>query len=147
VDNPQPSYLRIGKAGEPCYHLLPPELIAGKWVKVKEGIRTDLAILTTGSALKHGLKMVGESEYEGCCVFTLPLWGMGYKCMQANQIGNFERITTIEDHLLDGGFGSWLLESLDSTPQMRSRVRIKAIDSKVCAMVGSQDSLELEGGL
>jgi transketolase len=36
--NPQPSYLRLGKAGEPNFHPGVPDVAPGKWLKVADGV-------------------------------------------------------------------------------------------------------------
>ena len=67
--------------------------------------------------------------------------------MQVQQIENFSTIVTVEDHLMDGGFGSWLLESAISQPDLLPHIRVKALNSKVCGMVAKQSTLNAEGGL
>ena len=56
-------------------------------------------------------------------------------------------VVTLEDHLTDGGFGSWMLEALTSTPELLPRVSPIALDPAVCATVGSQAWLNRLGGL
>ena len=53
VENPQPSYLRLGKAGEPTFHPSPPVVEPGYWLMVSPGtdVPQDKAILTTGATL------------------------------------------------------------------------------------------------
>ena len=41
-------------------------------------------------------------------IFTLPLWGMSEKKKQKSISRQFSSIITVEDHLYDCGFGSWL---------------------------------------
>jgi transketolase len=48
INNPQPSYLRIGKAGEPCIHAEIPEVSPGKWLAIREGKEGGISYLTTG---------------------------------------------------------------------------------------------------
>ncbi len=74
-------------------------------------------------------------------VYSLPLWGMKQKDMQSEFISKYDTIITIEDHLIDGGFGSWMLESAANNPKQRSKIKSFGLSSKVCGMVGSQDSL------
>ena len=73
---------------------------------------------------------------------------MDTKVSQAGQIEHFAHLITMEDHLRDGGFGSWMCEALiAAAPNLLSRIAIKALDPAVCGMVGSQKTLNALGGL
>ena len=37
---------------------------------------------------------------------------MRYKDQQADKLKKYKQIVTVENHLQDGGFGSWLSESI-----------------------------------
>ena len=144
-ENPQPSYLRIGKAGEENYHNSVEALNPGNLVKTDD-IDSKRIILTTGTALKVGkeLQKLTDNKFT---VMTMPLWSMHCKDKIAKIISNFEEILILEDHLIDGGFGSWILESIQSKTELYSRVTLHSLDSSVCGMVGSQNTLNKEGGL
>ncbi|MCA3695542.1 hypothetical protein [Aquidulcibacter sp.] len=143
VKHPQPSYLRIGKAGEPVFHESVPDIEPGRWLKVREGKMPHArAVLSTGAALGIALDQADERP-----VYSLPLWGMKNKGVQGEQMRGFETVTTYEDHLLDGGFGSWLMEATNSQPDLKSRVDVKALNSEVCGAVASQQVLHRLGGL
>ena len=43
-------------------------------------------------------------------IYTVPLWGAAAAEYFSQQIGQYETIITIEDHVLEGGFGSYTLE-------------------------------------
>lgn len=146
VSHPQPSYLRIGKAGEPCFHKDVPEASPGKWILVKLGTSPDKVFLSTGSALKLAMNNIERNDSEGISVYSLPLWGMKYKHTQTQQAANYREVTTFEDHLADGGFGSWMLESLHKEPKLSERLSIRCLDACVCGMVGSQEILNKAGG-
>ena len=77
----------------------------------------------------------------------MPLWSMASKPTQAEQVAAWDAVVTLEDHLADGGFGSWLRESLESAQHLMSRVLVRALDSKVCGMVGKQTTLNEAGGI
>jgi transketolase len=142
VANPQPSYLRLGKAGEKCAHSQPPVLEPGRWVLVKQGEDRKKTFLTTGAALQ-ALLGAGGTAPSGSqrSVYTLPLWGMNWKQIQGEQIRNFCEVISVEDHIVDGGFGSFLLESLSLGQYRDHQLTLRALDVKVCGAVGSQDSL------
>jgi transketolase len=147
IENPQPSYLRLGKAGEACLHKEVPQVEPGKWLKLdaREGDR--VAILTTGATLPLALEQANEISSGRCSVFSLPLWGMADKPKQAEMVSQYERIITMEDHLADGGFGSWLCESVNGFDDLPARIRIKALAPSVAGLVGKQSTLNKAGGL
>lgn len=145
--NPQPSYLRLGKAGEQCLHTSVPDVEPGRWLNVHTGDARGQTLLTTGTTLAQAKKWLSFPEYSGFALHSMPLWSMATKPMQADQLAIWKSVVTIEDHLADCGFGSWLRESLEGTPQFMSRVSVKALDSSVCGMVGTQNMLNQLGGL
>jgi len=147
LKNPQPSYLRIGKAGEPNIHSEVPSLKPGQWVQIIAGSNRK-SLLCTGATIELALSWIKTSEkYTDYSLHSLPLWGMRYKYLQAGLVANWEEVVTVEDHLLDGGFGSWMLESLINHSELISRVSIKALNPIVCSMVGKQKTLNEAGGL
>lgn len=143
VDHPQPSYLRLGKAGEPSYHNEVPAVEPGVWLPVRSG-SSDGLLLSTGGALGVAIKRSGEA---GISVASLPLWGMGHKTAQSQQLRQWRSVTTLEDHLPDGGFGSWLYEAVRHNPELVQRLGAIALSPAVCGTVGSQEALNALGGL
>ena len=148
VANPQPSYLRLGKAGEPNFHSSVPEIEPGVWLPVNlNKSEFESCFLTTGATLEIAMNMLVKEPPRNTQVYSMPLWGMAHKKIQAAQVSNFQEILTFEDHLYDGGFGSWLLESLPQGQELRERIRINALDSVVCGTVGKQATLNRIAGL
>lgn len=149
INNPQPSYLRLGKVGEPCFHTEIPDIFPGKWLCVRPGTCNDNTYLTTGATLELVNQVINENmNLKDWAIHSLPLWGMESKISQSSNVEAFEKVVTVEDHLIEGGFGSWLLESLSVTqPSLLLRIRNKFLDQKVCGMVGKQAVLNTEGGL
>lgn len=147
IANPGPSYLRLGKAGEPNLHGDIPNIYPGSMLNLRTNKETKKLLLTTGATLELGLSAKEQSEFS---VKSIPLWGMGYKENIAKEIEGFEEILVIEDHLVDGGFGSWILEALSvySTLKVNQpKVSLVALDPKVTSAVGRQETLNALGGL
>jgi transketolase len=144
VENPGPSYLRLGKAGEPDIHAEIPAIALGQWLTVKEG--NGRTMLSTGAALAAALER-SETTHIDYGIATLPLWGMDAKSMQLEQVARYHEVVTLEDHLIDGGFGSWLMEAVNPAPGLLSKIRPIALDASVCGAVGSQTMLNRLGGL
>lgn len=149
IQNPQPSYLRLAKAGEPCHHSAPPALAPGQWVPVKAGTSSNQdCLLTTGAPLDMAMRWTREHPaWFEFAVYSLPLWGLKHKPSQPAQLAHWDRVVTLEDHLTDAGFGSWLLESTQQSPNLAQRVTVRALDPQICGLVGSQTSLNSAGGL
>jgi transketolase len=144
IDNPGPSYLRLGKAGEPKFHDMEPSVVPGTWVPVvTEGRDPNRIMLSTGAALGAALSRSAQS---GHAVYSMPLWSMADKKCQAEQATGLRELVTLEDHLLDGGFGSWMAEALLGTEAI-ARLRPIALSERVCDMVASQTTLNQLGGL
>jgi transketolase len=140
VANPGPSYLRLGKAGEPQFHDYIPDVSPGRWIRVRDGTDGDI-LLSTGGALGAA---IGRAD--GRAVWSLPLWSMAAKTQQPDQIARCATVTTLEDHLADGGFGSWLAESVAGTPTAAC-IRPIALSAEICDLVAGQSTLNRIGGL
>ena len=146
VANPGPSYLRLGKAGEPNFHKKLTELEPGQWIKVRGGSDRQ-ALLTTGAGLGIAMEWVKSHEYAHRSAYSIPIWSMKDKIKQIETLRKFVDVITIEDHLQDGGFGSWLLEAKSMDDSLKCRLKIKALNPDVCGTVGSQATLNRLGGL
>jgi transketolase len=146
IENPGPSYLRLGKAGEPNMHSKIPEVEPGRWSLIRKG-SDKRTFLTTGVGLQIVMNWCSKQEYSNCSIYSLPLWSMHEKNKQLDQLAAFDEVITLEDHLLDGGFGSWLLEASALDMRINCRVRPVALSEDVCDAVGSQAMLHQLGGL
>jgi transketolase len=149
LKNPQPSYLRLGKAGEANLHEHVPDTLPGKWLKlnVSNGA-VGKTLLTTGAPLALASNWLkSNSQYSDYSLYSMPLWGMKWKSMQQKEVLNWQEVIVVEDHLLDGGFGSWLMESLINNPKLLSQLRFKNLDSSICGAVAKQETLNSMGGL
>ncbi len=146
VENPGPSYLRLGKAGELNFHQEVPILEPGKLLEVRGG-QTQKAIFTTGAALQAGVKYITNEKYSDYSLLTLPLWAMNTKAVTLEYLRQYDQVITIEDHLYDGGFGSWLLEAKACSKSIICDIRLVALDPLVCGSVGTQEALNKLGGL
>jgi transketolase len=140
VANPGPSYLRLGKAGEPQFHETIPNVAPGEWVRVRDGYETQV-MLSTGAALGAAIARADDQA-----VYSLPLWSMRTKARQPAQLARHEGVTTFEDHLADGGFGSWLMESAAGS-EAAARILPVALSPEICDQVASQATLNRVGGL
>lgn len=146
VRNPGPSYLRLGKAGEPIFHSALPDVSPGSWVQIKQG-KVHNSILSTGAGLQIAMELTARDKYADWAVHSMPLWSMADKFIQIDTLKKFDEILTVEDHLMDGGFGSWMLEAKALTSDVRCQLTLRVLSSEVCGTVGSQKTLNELGGL
>jgi transketolase len=80
-------------------------------------------------------------------VYSMPLWSMADKVAQVATVREHDVIVTVEDHLQDGGFGSWMLEARALAIGVDCNVRPIALSHGVCGTVGSQATLNRVGGI
>lgn len=146
VEFPQPSYFRLGKVGEPCFHSQPPEVRPGKWVQLTKGSEPRRTLLTTGGGLSIAKNWIADGRYTDHSLYSLPLWGMKFKSKQQGQLDDWEVVVTVEDHIVDAGFGSWLAEAAILNG-CEANIIIRALSDAVFGQVGSQATLTRIGGL
>lgn len=143
-----PSYLRLGNPGTPPIHPHLPQGTPGGWVHVAGVKGSPKVLLTTGGTLALARTWLDRPEYKDFALYSLPCWGMENRRETVEQIVQCEQVITVEDHLLDAGFGSWVLESLSRTdPTQCSKLTIKAISSSVTDLVAKEHTLRDAGGL
>jgi transketolase len=148
INNPGPSYLRLGKVGESnCRPETLPEVKDGDWVPIFKSPGNKKVILVTGTAAQvvKDWRYLGE-QLRDLDIYTVPLWSMGGKIHHAKKLAQYSSVITLEDHLVDGGFGSYISEVVHSHGFMVD-LKILGLDPRVCGEVGSQDTLMTFGGV
>ena len=146
LKNPQPTYLRLDKSLELDTKKKISKIYPGKWIFYKNKNKNKNLILSTGSVFKNCEKLHNKSKnYDWA---TLPIWGMQFKYQQTKYIKRYKKVITVENHLQDGGFGSWLSESLTKNDnKIGTKIISKFLDKKVIGKVGSEKYLNLKYGL
>jgi transketolase len=146
ISEPGPSYLRIKKNGEINYSQKDLILMPGIWNRVTTK-NSDKIILTTGGGLQIVKQHIANyPEFSDYDIFTCPIWGARFKSVQQSQIDKFNIILTVEDHLFDCGFGSWLREAIVN-PEAHMKLSNMALSQNVIGKVGSEEYLLKEGKL
>ena len=140
-----PGYLRLGKVGAVEMHKSKPQLKMGEWLHVAGDPNSSDVILSTGAAGATAIEMLGEEKYSHHAVFTLPIWGRAGKMLQSKQISRYKSVTVVEDHLEDGGFGSWILEASTKSEVQSTRIHLRPLSDEVLGAVGTQDYLNRLG--
>ena len=140
VKNPQPSYLRLAKSKNLILHDKISNLRPGKWLSILEKKNSKKTFLTTGNISYIAKNFLLKKKFNNYSLFSLPIWGMKFKEKQKEQIKKWEHVVVLEDHLEDGGFGSWIKESINNT-NIKTKITSKHIDKKVIGKVGSEKYL------
>jgi len=138
LSNPQPSYLRLDKSSNYKFHIKIPKVSPGKWLKIFGKKKNILTYLTTGAVMEQVKKKIGNKK--NLSHYSLPLWGMKYKKAQYKNIKKYKKIIVVEDHFQDGGFQSWLNESINNK-NCKTNIVSQSISSSVVDKVGSKEYL------
>jgi transketolase len=106
----RPTYIRLGKKGEPVIHEADPEFTIGRGITVGKG--ADIAILSVGNMLASALKSAEQLQQKG--IFTQVVSLHTVKPLDDELLGAlFEEkklVVVVEEHGLIGGAGSAVLE-------------------------------------
>ena len=135
-----PKYLRLRKSGEINYNLNKQLQPPGFWNNIIKP-KSNKIFLSTGYGLKLANDLIENSDvYKDFGVYTCPIWGAKYSHLQKDNAKRFEEIITIEDHLLAGGFGSWILETVKEK-ETKGKISNGFIDSSIIGRVGNESYL------
>src|SRR3989339_525757 len=133
-----PTYIRIGKSGEPCLYNKKPEFSFGKSIYILKG--KDISILSTGNMLKTAIDTSKILETNGISVNLISMPSVkpiDYNAV-ASAASKTKHIFTIEEHSIVGGFGSAVLEAL-SELKIMARVKCFGINDSFIKHIGDQD--------
>ena len=146
INKPQPSYLRLDKSLELNSNKRISKIYPGKWIYYKNKSTNKNVIISTGSVFKNCEKIFNKNKnYDWA---SLPIWSMKSKEQQIHNLKKYKKVITVENHLQDGGFGSWLSESLTkNSNNISTKITSKFLDKKVIGQVGSEQYLNSKYGL
>ena len=139
--HPGPSYLRVGKAGEPDLHEM--RGLAEGPLEISSG-PAKCALVCTGSILKVAQEAARKLTADGVGVslFSCP-WLHPVRQGFFDSLARFESLVVLEEHLAAGGLASLLREHLPR----RVGVVSMALAPEALRCVGSQDYLRQKAGL
>jgi transketolase len=130
-----PAYLRLHKAGEPDITRHNDPIVPGMPRFIAGNKKSTTAILATGFALQGVIDKVMQSDQYA--LYSMPAWGMRFRDHVESFASSYLQIITLEDHLMDGGFGSWVLEGLAGTIHA-SKTMIKSLSLESVGKVGKE---------
>jgi transketolase len=143
--NPSPTYLRLGKNGEPAITEVTKNAIPGSVRELASG--THLTILATGAVTENCLRVAQQLRTQGFeiqVISVTQLEPLDTKFLLANITS--AKILVVEEHVKRGGFAAALLEALNengSSPQLH---RLYVDESKI-SEIGTQEYLRGLSGL
>lgn len=112
LDRRRPAYLRLGRSGEPVLHDQDTKIAIGRAVWMRRG--RDVALLATGPILERALRAADQLAARGisASVISFPTVFPLDTGVVAEAVKSHRAILTIEEHSVDGGFGSRVAEAL-----------------------------------
>ena len=138
LKNPQPSYLRLDKSLDLTINNNKGKINPGDWNLIHKQKNSKKLLISTGSTYKDCKNFI-KNQKRQYNWYSIPMWGMKAKSSQYNKLSKFNEIVTFENHIQDGGFGSWINEVL-SVKKSKKKIFVqnKFINSKVIGKVGSE---------
>ncbi|MEI8606069.1 MULTISPECIES: transketolase family protein [Pseudoalteromonas] len=142
----QPCYFRIGKKNEPKVHKILPNLKFGHAYTMQEG--QTVAILATGTIMPLAHDLLIELQSKGInaelvSFHTVKPLDTQYLALACER---FEHIITLEEHNVNGGFGSAVLEYISEQPKT-PRVHRFGIPDRFIDQVHSTEDARKKAGL
>lgn len=138
--NPQPSYLRIGKAGEPDLHAWSEKI--DDPIQIQVG-NSDIGLVATGSILKTALDLFSNLPLKKSpTIFSMPM----VKPILPSAIkilARFKHLIVLEEHISEGGLFAALAENLPP----KICIHKCSINEETAHLVGSQGWLIDKSGL
>ncbi len=140
AQNPGPSYLRIGKAGEKVLHSI--RGLAQGPLRIKEGT-ADIALVSTGGILDETLMAADSLAQTGMAVavYSLP-WLKPIDPQRLEVLSHYRCLVAVEEHLPEGGLAAVLREQLPNII-----VHSMSVSELVSGKVGSLNFLRHEAGI
>lgn len=141
-----PTYIRIGKKGEPLIHAKPPRFRIGEAILVREG--SEIALLGTGTIMPEVLKAADLLQAHGVSAEVASFHSIKPldTAYLARAAGKFKLIATIEEHGLIGGLGSAVSEWKCAANAQLRQIRFGTPD-EFMHEVGSQEHARSRYGL
>ncbi len=127
----KPSYIRMGKKGEPVVHDGPlADFAIGRAITVAEG--DEVCILSTGNMLPEAIeagKLLSEQGHGTSVVSFHTVKPLDEACL-AEAMARFKLVVTVEEHSMIGGFGSAVAEwAVDRREDTRKLMRFGTPDA------------------
>jgi len=141
--NPGPSYLRLHKAGEAI--ISNTDTIGPCELNYLQRISSNKIALTTGVSAQDVYRD-RKTSYKLFDIATVPIWNSAYSERLVRALSRYEYIYTVEDHLIAGGFGSWIFEQFqihrDCLASPPPKIICSYYSSDVIGLVGDPEYIK-----
>ena len=140
LDRRGPAYLRLGRSGEPNLHAPDQRVEFGKALWMRQG--SDIALLATGPILGRTLKAAERLAVLGvsASVVSFPtIKPLDLETIRKAAMTH-RAILTIEEHMIDGGFGTRVAEALIGNG-VSTRFAKFGVTDEIRGQIGSQSWL------
>lgn len=144
LSNPGPKYLRLGKNGEQVIHSINDVSLESP-IEIHNGDK--FCLLVTGSIATEALLAVKKFKEEfnvNVAVFTIPI--IGERSLHEFNFKKYSRIFTLEEHVANGGFGSFIAEYIVDNNIAVDLTRI-FISAESIKLIGDQAFLRKMSGI
>lgn len=147
LEESQPTYLRLGKKGEPAVHEAEPEFQVGQGIIVREA--EELVILSTGNLLPLATEVadaLGQKNISAGVVSMHTVKPLDEellsRCFQKASV-----VATLEEHSVLGGLGGAVAEWLADRGPMPARLVRLGTSDQFLSQAGNQDYARSRYGL
>lgn len=123
ISSSAPMYLRLHKRGEPDLHTSARSLEPCRPLQIYISCDAVACVVVVGFLASEVLRLVKTHDVS-VDVYTMPLWDVKHRNLMMESFARYQTIISVEDHMLDGGFGSWILETLASTKSSKTCIPI-----------------------
>jgi len=148
IEEGRPTYIRIGKKGEPDLHDKKETLGIGKANFLRTG--QDILLLGIGPILEEAMKARDLLSQKGIKIGIASMGGvkpLDSKFLQSCVDGGYNKWISLEEHHRTGGLGSALLEWLNENQLNTIQLRRMGINDHFVHELGSQDFVREREGI
>jgi transketolase len=125
-----PAYLRLGKGGEKNFDVSHSVYdFPGVLNHIPE---TELTVMVNSAVIEEVVKAVEILDEGGTSVAILSCWkSTGYSHEEISFLSSRKKIVVIEEHVIRGGFGSYICECLGESNQVVTKIGISKLRKKL----------------
>lgn len=147
-----PGYIRLNKTGEQIIHKNPLTIDAPKALSVIQSTaKTKTAICATGDMVGYAHRYITDKSLN-VDLYSFPFVSPIDAAVVKSVAESYDEIIVLEEHQLNGGFGSAILETLNDLREVDSiksspKVKRIGINNQFIGYAGTQDYLRSASGL
>ena len=143
----KPTYIRLGKKGEPVIHQEPPNFQIGKSITISEG--KDICLLSTGNILPVSVETSKQLRASGISIQLESFHTVKPLDQELlhNIFARFDLVVTVEEHSILGGLGGSVAEWLSEHSSQKAKLLRFGTPDTFLSQVGNQTYARQHFGL